>query len=58
MYIPIYCRPPNKFIKYVNKNFNDKAGHTGTEIVALYTDRKNKLCEMTAQILWDIKNNG
>jgi len=52
-YIPIYCRPPNKFLKYIERRFDDGYGHTGTERVAVFLDKKGRNCEMTAQIIWD-----
>jgi hypothetical protein len=55
-YLPIYSRPPNKLIEYRKERFDDGVGHTGTRIVAIYFDKKDKCNkEMTAHIVWDKK---
>lgn len=53
MYTPIYCRKPNGLIIYYFKHFDDGAGHTGIEKIALYYDKNKKEKEMTACIFWD-----
>lgn len=52
-YIPVYHRPPNKFLRYEERRFDDGAGHTGTERIALYQDKNGKQREETAQVIWD-----
>ena len=53
VYIPVYCRLPNKFIKYEERRFDDKVGHSGIKRVAIFTNKKKQQCEMTAQVMWD-----
>lgn len=52
-YIPVYKRPPNTFLRYEERQFDDGASHTGTERVAIFLDKNKKLSEMTAQIIWN-----
>ncbi len=51
-YIPIYKRPPNKFIKYEERPFNYGYGQVGIERVAIFLNKNRKECEMIAQIIW------
>lgn len=53
VYIPIYMRSPNKFLRYEERYFDDGAGHYGTKRFAIFTDKKGNLQEMVAQVLWD-----
>jgi len=57
-YIPIYKRPPNQFIKYELRPFDDKAGHIGSERVAIFRDKGGAIREMVAQMIWDNTTNG
>jgi len=52
-YIPVYCRPPNKLLRYESRRFSDGAGHAGRQRVAVFLDKKKRQCEMTAQVIWD-----
>lgn len=52
-YIPVYCRPPNKLIRYEMRPFDDGAGHTGMLRVAIFLDKKKHHREMVAQVRWD-----
>ena len=54
-YIPIYKRPPNKFICYEELRFNDGAGNTGTKRVAVYLDKSGAEKRETAQVIWDVQ---
>jgi len=51
-YIPIYSRPPNRLLEYVDRVIDDGCGHSGVEKVAVFLDRKGRRCEMTAQVVW------
>ena len=53
IFIPIHKRPPNQFIEYQVRRFDDGVGHTGSLKIAIYRDRKNNLCEEVAQVIWD-----
>jgi hypothetical protein len=48
----VYHSPPNTFIEYEEREFNDGAGHFGIERVAIFLNKKGKRSEMTAQIIW------
>lgn len=52
-YIPIWHRPPNKFLRHEDRRFDDGAGHAGTKRIALYLDKSGKQREETAQVIWD-----
>jgi hypothetical protein len=52
-YIPIYHRPPNKFLRYEMKRFDDGAGNTGAQRVAFYLDRHGVERSECAQVIWD-----
>lgn len=52
-FVPIYHRPPNRFLEYVMRSFVDGAGHTNKVRVARYIDRHGKHQKVTAQVLWD-----
>lgn len=51
-YIPIYCRSPNKLVRYDERPFVCGAGYNGIERVAIFQDRNGKVQEMTAQVIW------
>jgi len=55
VFLPVYCRPPNKLIGYDLKRFDDNAGHTGTVRIANYIDKNGKRQQQDAQIIWDKK---
>jgi hypothetical protein len=55
-YRPIYHRPPNKFLRYEERRFDDGAGHTGIKRIALYLDKSGTQREETAQVIWDATN--
>ena len=52
-YIPIWNRPPNKFVKYEVVQFDDGAGHIGDLTLAHFIDKKGKEQQMDAWIKWD-----
>lgn len=52
-YIPIYHRPPNKFVRYEMQRFDDGAGNTGVERVAVYLDKNGTEKRESAQVIWD-----
>lgn len=52
-HLPIYHRPPNKFLRYEERRFDDGAGHTGTLRIAVFLDKSGKEREETAQVIWD-----
>jgi hypothetical protein len=52
-HIPVYHRPPNKFIRYEIKPFDDGAGHTATLRIAVFKDKHGDTQEMVAQVIWD-----
>ncbi len=51
-YIPIYKRPPNKFISYHFKEFDDGHGHKGKEKIAIYVDKNKNQKEISVNIVW------
>lgn len=53
VYIPIWKRPPNTFIKYEDRIFTNQNGETGIVTMAIFKDKKNNIQEMTAYIKWD-----
>ncbi len=55
-HIPLYNRPPNKFVRYEQRPFDDGAGHLAILRVAIFADKNNKQQEIVAQVIWD-KNN-
>lgn len=54
-YLPIYTRPPNKFVRYEERQFDDGVGHTATLRYAIFIDKNGKQQEMIAQVIWDKK---
>ena len=52
-YKPIWSRPPNKFIRYENRNFDDLAGHTAVITYAIYLDKNKVEKEIEAFIKWN-----
>lgn len=55
-HLPIYHRPPNRFLRYEERRFDDGAGNTGTKRIAIYTDKGGTQREDTAQVIWDAPN--
>lgn len=51
-YIPIYCRAPNKFVKYREDEFDDGYGHEAIIVVAEFLDKKGNDKEMVAYVRW------
>lgn len=51
-YIPVYCRPPNKLVRYEEIKFTCKAGYPGIERMAVFLDKNGKEQRTTAQIIW------
>ena len=52
-YIPIYKRAPNTFVRYELERFDDGAGNTGAERVAIYLDKHGAEKRESAQVIWD-----
>jgi hypothetical protein len=52
-FLPHYHRPPNKFVRYYEKRFDDGAGHTATLRIAVFLNKKGKEEECVAQVMWD-----
>ena len=51
-YLPRYSRPPNKFLRYELRDFDDGHGNGGQYRVAHFLDKKGKEQEMTAHVIW------
>lgn len=51
-FLPIQHRPPNKFLRYEERNFDDGHGNSGIERIAYYLDKKGKEQSVIAQVLW------
>ncbi len=55
-YLPIYHRPPNKFIRYELRKFEVVTCIkvlTGIERVGIFSDKNGKQQEMSAHVMWD-----
>jgi len=57
IYIPVWKRPPNKFIRYEDVPFKLKHNaygiiKTGIETVAVFNDKNGKEQRMAAYIKW------
>ncbi len=50
--LPVYCRPPNKLIRYVEENFTDAVGNIAIVRNAIFLDKKGKEQTMVAQVIW------
>lgn len=50
-YLPIYHRPPNKFIKYREEKFTTDHGGYGITRIAVFETKGGKICEETAQVI-------
>jgi hypothetical protein len=51
-FLPVYCRPPNKLIRYVEENFTDAVGNIAIVRTAIFLDKKGKEQTMVAQVIW------
>lgn len=51
-YIPIWKRPPNTFLKYEERPFDDGHGHSAVLRIAVYKDKKGNVKEEVAQVKW------
>lgn len=51
-FLPIYSKPPNKFLYYTEDQFDDGAGHTGIVRTACFLNKKNEQQSMVAQVVW------
>ena len=52
LYIPIWKRPPNKFLYYKELRFTC-GNYTGTKRIAVFLDRSGNEREEVAQVMWD-----
>jgi hypothetical protein len=52
-YLPYYHRSPNQFLRHEERRFEDRSGHTGTVIIAIYKDKNGNIKEETACVRWD-----
>lgn len=52
-FLPVYTRPPNKFLHYTEERFDDGAGHTGIVRTAFFLNKKKEQQSMVAQVLWN-----
>lgn len=51
-YLPYYCKPPNKLLRYYEKRFEGEH-HSATLNIAVYLDKNKIEKEATAQVIWD-----
>lgn len=51
-YIPIWCRPPNKFVKYSDSLFND-GRNIANITTAHFKDKKGNDKSMVARVQWE-----
>lgn len=51
-YIPIYNRPPNKFVKFTIEDFDDGSGHIAKITMAHFLDKNKKEKDMVAFVKW------
>jgi len=54
-YIPIYNRPPNKFVKFTIEDFDDGCGHKATITIANFLDKNKNEKDMVAFVKWGNK---
>jgi len=52
-FLPYYIAPPNKFVRYYDKRFDDGVGHTATLRIAVYVNKHKETVETVAQVMWD-----
>lgn len=52
-FLPVYSRPPNTFLRYVEDKFDDGCGHTGIVRTAYFLNKKKEEQSMVAQVIWD-----
>lgn len=58
IYIPVWKRSPNKFLRYEDRPFANPVNaygivKSGIETIAIFKDKNNKEQEMQAFIKWD-----
>ena len=53
VYIPYYCKAPNKLIRYEQRPFEDCVGNKAMVTVAIYQDKNGKVLEADAHIKWE-----
>lgn len=53
VYLPYYCKAPNKLIRYEQRPFEDCAGNKAMVTVAIYTDKNGRQLEADAHIKWE-----
>lgn len=51
-YLPVYCRPPNRLVRYEQRPFADRAGNRATLTIAVFQDKHGKEHEAVAQVRW------
>lgn len=52
-WLPSCHRPPNKFVRYYDRPFDDKHGHTGTETMIVYINKSGEEVHEQYRIKWD-----
>jgi hypothetical protein len=52
-YIPIFHRPPNKFVKYTIESFHTGGNSGGKIRVAHFIDKNGNEKSCTAQVMWE-----
>ena len=52
-HLPVWSKPPNKLISYEDRRFIADSGKCGTETVAIFSTKGDKIEEVTAWIKWD-----
>ena len=53
VYVPVWKRAPNKFLRYELKDLDDGAGNVGHIRVAIYMDKNGNQKSETAQVIWN-----
>lgn len=51
-YLPRYCTPPNKLLRYEMEPFDDGDGNGGEVRIAIFLDKKGKEQRYEAQVIW------
>lgn len=54
-FYPVYCRSPNKLVRYEDRPFYDGHGHSGVVTVAIFNDKNGNIQEMDAFVKWNQK---
>ena len=52
-YLPVYHRPPNKFLRYEIVDFDQGNGNSGKYRIAHFLDKKGNEDSMVAQVMWE-----